>query len=169
MGTWGGAQNKKSLMPAELRRKLGEKFHSSLEELVALARSAKIAPKIIPYAPPADAPVVAELEEPFVGPCQLHVANMRAWRDAKAAGAAAPVVEEDAEPYVDEREMTRLYNRQRYREMKAQGKLPKKKRTLSPETRAKMSLARLGKTVSPETRAKIGLAGLGKRVMKVKS
>jgi hypothetical protein len=57
-----------------------------------------------------------------MGPCQVHVAHMKAWRAAKAAGA---VIAKDDEPYVSDREKklaaARAYNKARYK--------PRRKRT----------------------------------------
>jgi hypothetical protein len=81
--------------------------------------------KVLPPAPHPDDVTPAPLEK-VLGPCQIHCANFKSARAAEAAG-IAPLVVED-EPYVDERMKALMAERQRYRDLKAQGKLPKRKR-----------------------------------------
>jgi hypothetical protein len=98
----------------ERRRELAKKFPSDIDELIAVAAACKKKPKKLPPAPHPDD--MAEFREPaIVGPCQLHVAHVKAWRAAKAAEV---IIERDDEPYVDEREKklaaARAYNKARY-------------------------------------------------------
>jgi hypothetical protein len=117
MAGWGSYQPRKK-SPAELalerRRELAKKFPSDIDELIALAAKCAKKPKRLPYVPPVDAVNSAENSaEIVVGPCQLHVANMKAWR----AG-IAPVIVEEA-PYVDERTKKPLGRPRKKRAMKS--------------------------------------------------
>src|SRR5271169_1669407 len=118
MAGWGSYQPRKkspAALALERRRELGLKFPSDIDELIALAAKCRKKPKVLPPAPHPDDDT-PDLAPTVVGPCQAHVANVKAWRAAKAARAAPVVVEE--EPYVDERDKklaaAREYNRERY-------------------------------------------------------
>jgi hypothetical protein len=99
---WGGYQKpkkSKEQLDLERRREPGKKFRSDTSELIAIAAKSKVKVKKLAPTPHPDDDLQAAPES-FVGPCQLHVANMKAWRAAKAAGTVA--MQED-EPVFDER------------------------------------------------------------------
>jgi hypothetical protein len=116
---WNGYQ-KPEKSQAELdvirRHELGMKFYSDIDELVQLAAKSKKKIKLIPPAPHRDEDIAESREPAVMGPCQVHVAHMKAWRAAKAAGA---VIARDDGPYVSEREKklaaARAYNKARYK------------------------------------------------------
>jgi hypothetical protein len=119
---WGGYQKpkkSKEQLDLERRRELGKKFHSDTSELIAIAAKSKVKVKKPAPTPHPDDDLQAAPES-FVGPCQLHVANMKAWRAAKAAGTVA--MQED-ERVFDQRQAklaaVRAYNRKRYKSKKA--------------------------------------------------
>ena len=100
------------------RHELAKKFPGTQDELIELAARCKMKPKKIPYAPHLDE-MVSDPEPAFVGPCQVHVAHLKARR---AAG--KPVVaEKDDEPCADERQRklltARAYHKARYVKKKA--------------------------------------------------
>jgi hypothetical protein len=120
MPGWGGYQPRtksQEQLAVERRRELAKKFPGDISELVAIAAKTRKKPKRLPPAPHPDD--ITEQFDPVpsvVGPCQLHVAHMRAWPATKTAGSV--VVVED-EPYVSDREKKlqagREYHRRRYK------------------------------------------------------
>jgi hypothetical protein len=114
---WGGFVRKpktKSELALERRRALGEKHFSDIAELQAIAAKCRKKPKKLPPALHPD-DIITELAPSITGPCQLHVASMKARR----AGTAV----KDDEPCVDQRqaklEASRAYHRARYKAKKA--------------------------------------------------
>jgi hypothetical protein len=114
---WGGFVRRpksKSEPALERRRELGEKHFSDIAELQAIAAKCRMKPKRLPPAPHPD-DIITDFAPSVTGPCQLHVASMKARR----AGSAV----QDDEPHVDDRkaklEASRAYHRVRYMAKKA--------------------------------------------------
>jgi hypothetical protein len=114
---WGGFVRRpktKSELALERRRELGEKYFSDIAELQAIAAKCRKKPKKLPPAPHPD-DIIADPAPSVTGPCQLHVASMKARR----AGTAV----QDDQPCVDGRraklEASRAYHRARYKAKKA--------------------------------------------------
>jgi hypothetical protein len=114
---WGGFVRKpksKAELALERRRELGKKYFSDIEELRAIAAKCRPKPKKLPPAPRTD-DIISDHAPTVTGPCQLHVASMKAWR----AGSAV----QDDQPCVDARqaklEASRAYHRARYKAKKA--------------------------------------------------
>jgi hypothetical protein len=94
---WGGFVRKpktKAELAAERRRELGEKYFSAFAELKAIVAKCRMKPKKFPPAPHPD-DIITDPAPSVTGPCQLHVASMKARR----AGSAV----KDDEPCVDHR------------------------------------------------------------------
>jgi hypothetical protein len=114
---WGGYQRpkkSKEQIDLERRRELGKLFPSDISELQAIAAKCRKKPKKLPPAPHPD-DIITDPAPSVTGPCQLHVASMKARR----AGTAV----QDDEPRVDDRreklEASRAYHRARYKAKKA--------------------------------------------------
>jgi hypothetical protein len=112
----GGYQPRKKSqaeLAVERRRELAKQFPGTLDELVAIAAKTGVKVKRLPPAPHVD-DIIAPPS--IIGPCQQHVAHMKAWRASKTAGSV--VVAED-EPYVSDRKRKLLagreYHRRRYK------------------------------------------------------
>jgi hypothetical protein len=117
MPGWGGFVRRpksKAELALERRRELGEKYFSDIAELQAIAAKSRMKPKRLPPAQHPD-DIIAEPPPSVTGPCQLHIASMKARR----AGTAV----QDDEPCVDQRqaklEASRAYHRARYKAKKA--------------------------------------------------
>jgi hypothetical protein len=114
---WGGylkPKKSKEQIDLERRRELGKLFPSDTSELIAIAAKSKVKVKRLPPAPHPD-DIIADPAPSVTGPCQLHVASMKARRTGEAV--------RDDEPHVDQRqaklEASRAYHRARYKAKKA--------------------------------------------------
>ena len=82
MPGWGGFVRKpksKAELALERRRDLGMKFPSDIAELQAIAAKCRMKPKKLPPAPHPD-DIITDPAPSVTGPCQLHVASMKARR-----------------------------------------------------------------------------------------
>jgi hypothetical protein len=79
---WGGFVRKpktKGELAAERRHELGEKYFSAIAELQAIVAKCRMKPKKFPPAPHPD-DIITDPAPSVTGPCQLHVASMKARR-----------------------------------------------------------------------------------------
>ncbi len=86
---WGGYKPRKKtkeMLAIERRRELAKQFPGGIDELIALAAACRKKANKLPPAPHPDHEVIIDPAPSVIGPCQRHVASMKAWR----AGAVVP-------------------------------------------------------------------------------
>jgi len=120
-GNYAPREKSNEQLARDRRRELVDKFGpGSLDELVQLAAKSKKKIKVLPPGPHLDdVAAPAEPEPAVMGPCQVHVAQMKARRAAKAAGQVEVV---DDGPVLTERqqelEASRAYQKAHYKSKK---------------------------------------------------
>jgi hypothetical protein len=114
---WGGYQKpkkSKQQLDLERRRELGQKYFSDIAELQAIAAKSKVRVKRLPPTPHPDE-MIAVPAPSVTGPCQLHVASMK----ARHTGMAVQVDELCVDDRQAKLEASRAYHRARYQAKKA--------------------------------------------------